>query len=350
MIQVELGEWIDEIRETKKNMTTHKATVSAIAVMDLANELIQLKAIDTLWLQKHHSQVFDLLGAHQSSVSQGLEEQRLDEQLLIALWQQAQLNSKISNIGLLIGQKVNVNAKGVLANWISQCADFSEAFATFTQHISLLNPSESWAIKECTDHIEISFQFTQTKGYPFEAIERSLTAFIAWSESLTNKKLEIIRVDFAFSKPAHSELYENLFGNKIQYDAVGNCFYLNKSVLNYPLISSNHYLKKIMSERAQQVLDKLQVKDSIALNVEKLLEEDLVTYCQQEKVCDVLHMSRATLYRKLQLENTSFSELLEAARTYCNNALKRKGLSVSEISTQLGYQDVSTYYKKFKNR
>ena len=331
-------------------MTTHRASVSAIAVMDLANELIQLKAIDEPWLQKHHGNVFDLLNVHNSDENQNLEEQRLDEQLLIDLWQQAQQCSQTPHIGLLIGQKVNVNAKGVLANWISQCADFSEAFATFTQHISLLNTSENWAIKECAEHVEISFQFNPASNYPFAAMERSLTAFIAWSESLTNKNLEIIRVDFAFSKPAHADLYEEIFGKKIQYNALRNCFYLKRGILSYPLVSSNNYLKKVMSERAQQVLEKLQVKDSVAVNVAGLIDMDLVTYCQLEKVCDALHMSRATLYRKLKLENTSFSELLEVARIKCNHALKRKGLSVSEISALLGYQDVSTYYKKFKNR
>ncbi|MEH6346944.1 MAG: hypothetical protein V7785_17755, partial [Bermanella sp.] len=79
-------------------MKTHRASVSAIAVMDLANELLQLKAIDELWLKKHYRNVFDLLKANNSSLNQGLEEQRLDEQLLIELWHQAQKCSRISSI------------------------------------------------------------------------------------------------------------------------------------------------------------------------------------------------------------------------------------------------------------
>ncbi|MEH6345482.1 MAG: AraC family transcriptional regulator ligand-binding domain-containing protein, partial [Bermanella sp.] len=252
-------------------------------------------------------------------------------------------------IGMLIGGKVNINAKGVLANWISQCENFAEAFATFTQHISLLNPSECWHIKECKSHVEISFQFNQASDYPFCAVERSLTAFIAWSESLTNKKLELIRVDFAFPKPVHADLYEPIFGDDINYDALKSCFILNKIVLNYPLVTSNRYLKHIMSERAQEILEKLNTKESVTLKVTELFNLDLSTYCQQEKVCDVLHMSRATLYRKLKLENTSFSQLLEMARKKHNKKLKIKGVSVDKISSLLGYQDVSTYYKKFKN-
>ncbi len=330
-------------------MTSHKASVSAIAVMDLANELVQLKAIDELWLKTHYRNIFNSLKANNLSENQGLEEQRLDEQLLTGLWNQAQKCSQISSLGMLIGKKVNVNAKGVLANWISQCENFSEAFSTFTQHISLLNPSECWDIKEYEDHVEISFQFNQISDYPFCAIERSLTAFIAWSESLTNRKIEIIRVDLSFPKPVHADLYESIFGNDINYDAIKNCFYLKKSVLKYPLITSNRYLKHIMSERAQEVLDKLNVKESIALKVTELFNLDLITYCQQEKICDVLHMSRATLYRKLKLENTSFSQLLDMTRKKHNKKLKIKGLGVDKISSLLGYQDVSTYYKKFKN-
>ena len=327
----------------------HKASVSAIAVMDLARELVQLKAIDELWLKKHYRNIYDLLIANDSNLNQGLEEQRLDEQLLVELWHQAQKHSHVSSIGMLIGQKVNVNSKGVLANWISQCDNFSEAFTTFTQHISLLNPSECWDIKECDSYVEISFQFNQASDYPFCAVERSLTAFIAWSESLTNRKLELIRVDFAFAKPVHANLYKSIFGDDINYNALKNCFILSKSVLNYPLLTSNRYLKHIMSERAQEVLDKLNTKGSVTLKVTELLNLDLCTYCQQERVCDVLHMSRATLYRKLKLENTSFSQLLEMARKNHNKKLKIKGVSVDEISALLGYQDVSTYYKKFKN-
>ncbi len=330
-------------------MTIHNVSVSAIAVMDLANELIEFKIIDRIWLKNNCPVIFDLLNASNQVVNQGLEEQRLDEKLLIDLWHQAQKYSAIPNIGMLIGNKVNLNAKGVLANWISQCENFSEAFTTFEKHISLLNPSECWEVKECEHHIEISFQFNQLSHYPFAAVERSLTAFIAWSEYLTNRKFELIRVDFAFPKPAHAGLYEPIFGSDIHYEALKSCFFLKKSVLNYPLITSNRYLKKIMSERAQEIFDKLNVKESITLKVMELFNLDLITYCQQEKTCDVLHMSRATLYRKLKMENTSFSKLLETVRINCNKKLKREGLSVDEISSLLGYQDVSTYYKKFKN-
>ena len=330
-------------------MTENNATVSAIAVMDLANELIEFKVIDKIWLQKNYPIIFDLLNAKNPDVNQELEEQRLDEGLLIGLWHQAQEYSLIPNIGMLIGKKVNINAKGVLANWISQCENFSEAFTTFEKHISLLNPSESWGIKEINDHIEISFQFNQLSDYPFAAIERSLTAFMAWSEYLTNRKLELVSVDFAFARPAHADLYGPIFGNNINYGASKSCFFLKSSVLSYPLMTSNRYLKKIMSERAQGILDKINVKESTSLKVMELFNLDLMTYCQQEKTCDVLHMSRATLYRKLKIENTSFSKLLETARNNCNKKLKRQGLSVDEISSLLGYQDVSTYYKKFKN-
>ena len=153
------------------NLSAATRTVSAIAVIDLANELVEknyIKEVDLADLGKHFLDLYEEWKNHES-----IQECRLPEGLLISLWQHTETHCSESDIGLKIGSKVNLKSKGVLANWLSQCNTLSEAFSTFSTNISLLNPSECWEKTEDGDQIKLAVQFTSPQ-YPSIAIDRSM--------------------------------------------------------------------------------------------------------------------------------------------------------------------------------
>ena len=67
-----------------------------------------------------------------------------------------------------------------------------------------------------------------------------------------------------------------------------------------------------------------------------------------ERVCQALHVSRATLYRRLKQEGTSFTELLSSLRKARASQLIQQGLPAFAISDELGFKDVSTYHRACK--
>jgi hypothetical protein len=202
-------------------MNKKSSSVSAVAVLDLAQDLLSLGVIDLTWLQHHQPEVIELMRLKKAN-SLGIEEKRLGEALLISLWRQVEKNTVHPHVGLLIGQKVNVEAKGVLVNWISQCDTFEEAFNTFRNHIGLLNQSESWQLKRGEGLFELIFCFKPTLEYPTVAVERSMSAMVCWSQFYVERKLIPLEVSFTFDKPEDTQTFTEIFGENLSFNAHHN--------------------------------------------------------------------------------------------------------------------------------
>jgi AraC-like DNA-binding protein len=325
------------------NLYESKRTVSAIAVIDLANELIERKFIE----EKHLTEMgSDFIALHEVWINEPIQEYRLPETLLVSLWRKADANCKDSDIGLRIGSRVNPKSKGVLANWLSQCNTLAEAFTVFSQNISLLNPSEHWQKTDEDGHVKLVVRFTSTR-YPSIAIDRSMAAMISWSRALSMKGITPLAVSFERPPPKESEKYIKIFGKATQFDQAENCLYLSKETFNQTIKQANPYLKGILAKQAKALKKQLsQINQRSALDaVDNLLIEDLVQFCHIGTTCQKLHVSRSTLYRKLKNEGTSFTELVKEARLIRlkDNALRH--ISHEDLSEALGFQDIGSYYR-----
>ncbi|MFY0642446.1 MAG: AraC family transcriptional regulator ligand-binding domain-containing protein [Bermanella sp.] len=325
---------------------TLNKTVSAIAVVDLANELIMAGVLSESELKYFSSEVF----AQYILFKQGdsIVEQRLAEAHLVSLWNEV---DKTSNFAFKIGCTVNNQAKGVLANWISHSDSLAQAFDIFTHNVALLNHAEHWQLitSDMSDDVILEFEHISLYTYPHLAIERSMVAIIAWANYFVGQSLDVKSASFTYSEPNHSYDYHDLFGENIVFNANVNRIILAKSEFNQPLDSANPYLRDILKERAQSINLSMNALDSTVASVQVLLLKNLTTFSNIENVLGSLHMSRATLYRKLKDEGTTFSQLVKQARLNKLRDLKETALSSEVRAEQLGFSDVSSYYRFIKS-
>ena len=71
--------------------------------------------------------------------------------------------------------------------------------------------------------------------------------------------------------------------------------------------------------------------------------------CDARVVARALHMSARTLQRRLEQEDTRFSEVLDATRLDLSRRwLSDPGLSLGEIAERLGFADLATFSRAFK--
>lgn len=325
-----------------------KSTVSAIAAVDLADELIARKIIQQETLKLISGDLEQMYAEHHSGKT--IIERRLLETDLLSLWEIANSCKTKPTLGVDIGQSVNVNAKGLLANWLSCCDTLRQALDIFHDNIALLNESESWLIKQESQYIKLSFKFSSNYSYPVMAIERSMIAMVAWAEYFTSEKLHVQQAQFSFDKPGYCHRYRDIFGTNLTFNAQENALVLLASELDKSIQSSNPYLRKLISERSEKIpyIDEQSV--TIQAKVECLLKTDLVTYCHLEEVLPMLHMSKATLYRKLKEEGTSFSNLVLKQRMVILTKLQKVHTHYTNehSSEALGFKDVSSFYKFLK--
>lgn len=321
-------------------------SVSAVAVLDLHDLLLAMGVATPAQMRAAGLNRDALIDQRSSALP--MQEQRLDESLLLALWQVATSNPQVPHIGLAVGQSFNPATRGVLASWLFQCTQVGEALDVFQQHIALMNPSESWTVSASEEALVLECAFAPDKHYPQAAIERSMSALLRWSEEMTGEPIVPSACEFTFPRPTYHERYTAIFGANLRFASERNCLHLPLAFLQRPIQSANSYLKQIIAARALQTLQQLQAKGELLSRVRQLIQLNLQAGVGIEQVCQALHVSRPTLYRRLKQEGTSFTELVAEVRKDLAYKQIQQGLAVAVVSENLGFKDVSTFHRAFK--
>jgi AraC-like DNA-binding protein len=278
-------------------------------------------------------------------------EGRVNEQVLIDIWQHLERHAKIPCYGLMIGQHINPNAKGLLASVVSQCETMSEAFNTFVKYLSWMSPSEAWQLKMSGDGVELIFTLEHAKNYPVSAIERSMSALVNWASFLSGEIVNVIRADFEFEKPEYHDFFASTFGENIHFSSSKNSIFLSNTLLDKALVNHNPYLRDLLEDNLKQNIIQL---ESFKSPVNKQAVNELVLILLPEhkatidEVCRHFFISRQTLYRHLKKDSTDFKSILEEARKF--ESVKLLSLpenSIQSVSDKLGYKDVSSFYAAF---
>ncbi|WP_165677371.1 AraC family transcriptional regulator [Metapseudomonas otitidis] len=320
--------------------------VSALAVLDLHDLLLQLGAVDAAQLQAAGLSREGLLAG--CDPLRPLPEQRLDESLLLGLWQQAASHPALPHVGLLVGLAFNPERRGLLASLLFQCASVGEALSTFLRHGALMNPSEQWQAHDTGDGLCLELAFAAGRGYPQAAVERSLVALVRWGRELAGDGFVPDRVEFACPRPAYAERFVDAFGIAPQFGCAANRVYLSAGQVASPIRSANPYLKALLEARVQEAQEQLRAETDLVERVRLLIRADLASGPGVDALCAHLHLSRPTLYRRLREQGTGFAELLEEERSRVALQQAREGVPVQTISEALGFKDVSTFHRAFR--
>lgn len=276
-------------------------------------------------------------------------ELRIDETLVISLWNEIIENTDKPHVGLLIGQQINPAAKGLLASWISQCETLREALIIFQKHISLMNPTEQWQMNIEGEITQLTFTLDAEKHYPIAAIERSMSALLSWGRALSGEELQPKRVTFECPEPECLEQYEKVFGENIHFNHSENAISFDSTLFELPIKSANPFLKKMIQVKAQENLNvlntRLLLSQQLAVLIEKNLASQKVTV---EYFSTLLNMSRQTLYRKLKLEGSDYKTILNNVRKeQVIELLSSDKVNMLYVSLQLGFKETSSFYKAF---
>ena len=316
-------------------------TVSNTAIKDL------VETCRTLGVLNDHD--LDKLAIKPSTLNDPLL--RYSEKKLIELWSLIYEKSELPEIGLIIGQTINPEAKGLLANWVSQAESIAEAIEIFRTNISLMNPSEHWNVQKNEHWCSLIFSLCDDKAYPAIAIERSMSAMVAWGRTLSGHTFPIKKACFTFDRPAYHDRFTAIFGHNIQYNMHENSLKFDRELLSLPLANGNSFLKSLIEDKAKSSLSALTKDYSFASKTKTAIKDILSrrSSISIDAVCAELAISRQTLYRKLKDEGCDYKSLSEDyKKAESLRLLHNKSENIMSISLRLGFKDTSSFYKAFK--
>jgi len=157
-------------------------------------------------------------------------------------------------------------------------------------------------------------------------------------------------VHFRHDEPSYRAEYDRIFRVPLVFKANRNALLVEDTFLSAELPRSNPYVARVMRERAELLLAKL---DNIATargRVVSFLTADLQRgEVSIAEIARRMGMSRATLYRKLKQEGVSYERLLdEVRRRMALHYLTDQNASVSKTAYLLGFSDPAAFSRAFK--
>ncbi len=179
--------------------------------------------------------------------------------------------------------------------------------------------------------------------------ELSLRVFwrlLAW---LAGGRLPAARFDFAFDAPAYAGSYGPVFTAQLRFRQPLSAMWFDAALLKQPVRRDERALREFLRDAQGQVIVPRHGADSVTGRLRQHLQHAQPAWPGLAACAAALHMSTATLQRRLAQEGTAFQQLKdELRRDLAISRLQTSAVPVSTLAIDLGFADSPAFQRAFK--
>ncbi len=273
--------------------------------------------------------------------------QRVELAVFRALLQSITEHSKDDAIGIRIGRHLSISSFNALGHAAASSEILSDALQLIPQFEStIMTVGRTELLQEGSD-VKVCWSM-KSGGYLYILEDIFLSCWISLAKLITGHSGLVVEVSFTHPKPDDLSSWQEMLGCSLLFDQGIAGVKFDKTLLNLAIQKPDPFLHRIMTKEVEGL--SLALNDSLSCQIEQWLESQLIRGEPEQKIlAEHLNMSERTLRRYLKNENTSFIGLLKKVRTNkANYLLQSTSLSLWEISSQLGYQQLTTFNAAYK--
>ncbi|MDC8786348.1 AraC family transcriptional regulator [Roseateles koreensis] len=180
-----------------------------------------------------------------------------------------------------------------------------------------------------------------------ELLLRVLWQLIAW---LAGGKLRVARFDFAFAPPYYADTYAQAFPGKLAFNCEQSGFWFDASYLQNRVRQDEQSLFNYLSNAQKNVFMPQKSTDAMSADVRRHLQRRLPEWSDLVATAEALHISSATLQRRLAAEGTTFRVLKDSLRRdMAIVRLNTSSIPLEALALELGFADSASFQRAFKN-
>ena len=254
--------------------------------------------------------------------------------------------SKNESISIKIGTLENLEtfSPPIFAAYCSKNA--LTCIKRISKYKKLIGPI-NFLVNENKDNITIEISFENNKNeLPEFLVVTEMVFLITLIRSATKENIVPIEVMTKYS--LDNSDYKKFFGVKPKVGEK-NILTLSKKDALIPFISENDSMWEYFEPELKRRLSELDIEDTYSARVRSSLLELLPAgEVSINDVANKLGLSKRTLQRKLQEENTTFQKQLNHTRELlAKHYLKSSDMTSDDIAYLLGYQDLHSFIRAF---
>jgi len=294
-----------------------------------------------------HEQVFRQLGMDAGRLEKGGN--RYSHEQLVNLWRTAIHKTGDPNFGLKVAMQIRPATFHVVGYAMSCSATIGEALHRFARYSKLISSTNTMTLTETPDQLCLHASF-DTGGAPplTQAIDAYLAGVVCFCSWISAKRIVPVEVHFMHKCPGNQSQYTELLQCPVYFGQQEDCIVFDATDMHRPVLAADDNLASLLDSLAIGQLADLSGRFSTKVR-ECLLKQFANGEVSKSQTANLLHMTERTLLRRLKDEGTTFQEVLDHLREElaCEH-LRRKDVTMQDVSSMLGFSDASTFSRAFK--
>jgi AraC-like DNA-binding protein len=293
-----------------------------------------------------------LLGATERMLQDPAEQTPMHRYL--RLWEHVARTLKDPALPVKVAQTVQVEDYHLAGFAAMTSANGREMIRRLQRYSRLHTNSDRWMLEERADeavlHLSHAPALLGLGGLGYRLVKECLFAKLtSIVRRIDNPDFVPRWVHFRHAAPADTRPLRRFLGTTPNFGAERDAVAFEPSFLSRGLKTANRAFNEHFVTEAEKRLESLGTSTEVAERVRKELV--LLVPSGGQTMADVarrLMMTERTLRRHLELEGTTFRELVnEVRRTWAPEFL-RSANSVGEVALMLGFNDISAFGRAFK--
>ncbi|WP_179402785.1 AraC family transcriptional regulator [Burkholderia guangdongensis] len=182
------------------------------------------------------------------------------------------------------------------------------------------------------------------------ALEFTCAAHLAMTRDLYGRAFGWSVMRIAYPAPGHASEYHRLLGCRVQFDQPANEVQLDAAWLDRRSALPDSVTHAMAREMCEQFLSGLIHASGITGQVQRMLLEQMPKrFPDIDSMAKTLAMTARTLRRRLEVEGTTYRDLLAGVRRdLAIEYLRKTRMTNEEIANRLGYSDAANFRHAFK--
>jgi AraC-like DNA-binding protein len=252
-------------------------------------------------------------------------------------------------LGLRAGQWIEVGDWGVIAHAAASCPTLRQSLQYLNRNIKLLDDVAVMVLVEQDDRAIWQFRYGVARPLPALndfLVSSGVSAIVGFSGG----KERPLEVHVIHPEPAYANEYARYLRAPVRFNAEYNAVVIAKSALDRPIRRANPDMFEAFDEQVKRQLEVLARYSSTSAEVQRFVKEQLGRGdIGMKETSKHLHMSVATLKRRLSEEGTTHSKLVDQIRhEFALRYLADRRLPIADVALKLGFSSTSAFGKAFK--
>jgi AraC-like DNA-binding protein len=254
----------------------------------------------------------------------------------------------VPGIGLEAGARYTLTAYGIWGYAMLSSRTLRSAFELGGRYIGLTFTFFRAYAKSEPDALRVVFE---DPGIPPECfrflLERDVAASVAIAGAMILRRAKVRVATFGFPRPPYAARFAEFIDGPVEFDASRNEIVFDTELADRLLPQANEATARLCEEQCQNLLEQRRFQAPVSERVRRhLLRPGAVLTV--EVVAAALGMAPRTLQRSLEVEGTTFRELVAEVRRVLAEEMLAQRMTVDEIAERLGYAEAASFVHAFK--